>query len=330
MSTPTRIDTHAHFLPDFYREALSAAGHEKPDGMPAIPPWSESAHLSFMSEQGVTKSYLSISTPGVHLQPGDDAAAAKLARQCNNLAADLSRRHPAQFGSFASIPLPNIDLALAEIAYVFDELHADGITMLTNYHGVYLGDSRLEPMWSELNRRKAKVFLHPTTPCTCDAATGQVHRFQPMSYPNPMMEFFFDTTRAVVNLILTGTISRHPEITFLIPHCGAALPPLIDRFSSFATRILATDDVKFSVEDIYRIFRQRFYYDLAGFAMQNQIHGTLRWAGPDRLLYGSDFPYTPPQGIKFQADVMDKVAAELWSDEVIERVYNGNARALLG
>ena len=330
MSTPARIDTHAHFLPDFYREALTAAGHSQPDGMPAIPSWSESAHLSFMSDQGITKSYLSISTPGVHLQPGDDAAAAKLARQCNELAADLSRRHQGKFGSFASVPLPNIDLALAEITYVFDKLHADGITVLTNYHGVYLGDPCLEPVWAELNRRKAKVFLHPTTPCTCDATTGQVNRFKPMSYPNPMMEFFFDTTRAVVNLILTGTVDRHPDITFLIPHCGAALPPLIDRFSNFATRILANDDVKLSVENIRHIFRHRFYYDLAGFAMQNQIHGTLRWADPDRLLYGSDFPYTPPQGIKFQAEIMDEVAAELWNEEVTEKVYCGNAEALLG
>ncbi len=330
MSMPIRVDTHAHFLPDFYGEALAAAGHSQPDGMPAIPSWSESAHLSFMSDQGITKSYLSISTPGVHLRPGDDTAAAKLARQCNEHAADLSRRHPGKFGSFASLPLPNIDLALAEITYVFDELHADGITMLTNYHGVYLGDPCLEPVWTELNRRKAKVFFHPTTPCTCDATTGQVHRFKPMSYPGPMMEFFFDTTRAVFNLILTGTVDRHPDITFLIPHCGAALPPLIDRVSSFATHILASDNVKLSAENVRHIFRHRFYYDLAGFAMQNQIHGTLRWVGPDRLLYGSDFPYTPPQGIKFQADTMDKVAAELWSEETTKKVYSSNAEDLLG
>ena len=106
MSTSVRTDTHAHFLPDFYREALVAAGYGQLDGISAVPPWSESAHLSSRSDHGITKSYLSISSPGVHLEPGEDTAAAKLARLCNEHAADLSRRHPGKFGSFASIPLP--------------------------------------------------------------------------------------------------------------------------------------------------------------------------------------------------------------------------------
>jgi len=143
-----------------------------------------------------------------------------------------------------------------------------------------------------------------------------------------MMEFFFDTTRAVVNMILSGTISKYPDITVLIPHCGAVLTPLIDRFSNFASRILASDDADFNIEDIQRLFKQRFYYDLAGFSMQNQIHGTLRWAGSERLLYGSDYPYTPAEGIAFQVATMDEEAKKLWSEEVIGRVYAGNAKTL--
>ena len=319
-----RIDTHAHFLPDFYRNALVEAGHSKPDGMPAVPDWDEQKHLDFMKSQGISKSYLSISTPGVHF--GDDHKATILARQVNDQAARLTKLFPGRFGSFASLPLPDVSAALQEVTRASDELHADGFTLLTNYHGIYLGDTRLDPVFAELNLRKAKVFLHPTTGCS-PCIHGHPQPFRPLPYPSPVMEFFFDTARAVVNMILSGTVSRHPDITFLIPHCGAALPPLIDRFSMFATRILASDS-QIGVEEIHAIFRDRFYYDLAGFSMQNQVHGTLRWTGPERLLYGSDYPYTPAEGVTFQAAIMDEEAKKLWSDNVIKRVYALNADKL--
>lgn len=325
MAEIERIDTHAHFLPDFYCNALIEAGHSKPDGMPAIPAWDEQSHLDFMKANGISKSYLSISSPGVHF--GNDSKAGKLAREVNKFAASLAQRHSGKFGSFASLPLPDVDAALDEIAYAVDELHAEGFTLLTNYHGIYLGDDRFEPVFKELNKRHAKVFFHPTTGCSC--INGAPQPFKPLPYPSPMLEFFFDTARAVANLILSGTVSRYPNITFLIPHCGAVLPPLIDRFSNFAQKILVSNDVNVTVEDVHRFFRERFYYDLAGFSMQNQVHGILRFTGTDRLLYGSDFPYTPASGAAFQAAVMDEEAAKLWSDEVIEQVYAGNAKRLL-
>jgi 6-methylsalicylate decarboxylase len=323
MANSERIDTHAHFLPNFYRTALVESGNEKPDGMPVIPPWDPQSHLDFMKSQGISKSYLSISSPGVHF--GDDYAAKKLARECNTYAASLAKQHPGKFGSFACLPLPGVNEALEEIGYALDELHADGFVLLTNYHGIYLGDERFERVFSELDSRHAKVFFHPTTGCSC--INSQSQKFTPLPYPSPVMEFFFDTARAVVNLILTGTVSRYPNITYLIPHCGAVLPPLIDRFSNFATRILA-HDMDLTGEDIDHIFRERFYYDLAGFAMKDQIHGILRRTGPERLLYGSDYPYTPASGIAFQAKTMDQEIKKLFDEKLIGEIYAGNAQAL--
>ena len=323
MTMPERIDTHAHFLPDFYRQALIDAGHGQPDGMPAIPLWDADKHLKFMESQGISKSFLSISSPGIHF--GDDDKAKDLAKQVNDFAASLARLHPGKFGSFASLPLPDVERSLEEIARSQDELHADGFTLLSNYHGIYMGDPRFEPVFEELNRRKAKVFFHPTTGCSC--VDGKPQPFKPLPYPSPVMEFFFDTARAVVNLIMSGTVSRHPDIIFLIPHCGAVLPPLIDRFTHFATKILASN-VDFTAEDVEHFFKHRFYYDLAGFSMKNQVHGILRWTRTERLLYGSDYPYTPPDGIAFQAGIMDEEAKKIWSDEVIEQVYADNANNL--
>jgi predicted TIM-barrel fold metal-dependent hydrolase len=180
-----RIDTHAHFLPEFYHQAMIQDGHTTPDGMPAIPAWDEQSHVNFMNARGISKSYLSISSPGVHF--GDDAAAKKLTRDCNSHAAALSQRHAGKFGSFASLPLPDVNASLEEITYALDELHADGFTLLTNYRGIYLGDERFERIYVELNRRHAKVFLHPTTGCSC--IEGEPRPFKPLPYPAPRWNF---------------------------------------------------------------------------------------------------------------------------------------------
>jgi 6-methylsalicylate decarboxylase len=125
MANFKRIDTHAHFLPAFYSEAMQKGGHAKPDGTPAIPPWNENEHKAFMDEVGISESYLSISSPGVHF--GNDIEARDLARKVYEEAASISKRNPNRFGSFVSLPLPDIDGALAEIDYALDVLMQTGL-----------------------------------------------------------------------------------------------------------------------------------------------------------------------------------------------------------
>jgi predicted TIM-barrel fold metal-dependent hydrolase len=234
-----KIDVHAHFLPPFYRTACSENGHEKPDGMPAVPEWSEAAHLELMDRMNITKSFLSISTPGTHLDVKNQDLATQLARDTNAFAAELKRRKPERFGYFAFLPIPEIDFCVEEIRRSAEE-GCDGFVLLTNGHGHYLGDVEFDPIFAELNRRKAIVFIHPTTPClkcATDTADAVAQHATPLSgkYPNPMLEFFFDTTRAIANLFLSGTIQRCPDIRFIIPGLGGATPSLLSRWTGFST-----------------------------------------------------------------------------------------------
>ena len=154
---PGAIDVHTHFLTPRYREEAIAAGHVRPDGMPALPEWSDNEALSLMDAVGVSASILSISSPGVHF--GDDARARSLARHVNETAAKVVSDHPTHFGFFASLPLPDIDGALNEIAYAFDVLNADGVVLETNSAGAYPGDEALFPVLRELDGRSACVFI---------------------------------------------------------------------------------------------------------------------------------------------------------------------------
>nr|WP_315594776.1 amidohydrolase family protein [uncultured Cupriavidus sp.] len=288
-----RIDVHAHYIPEQYRAALEAAGHGKPSGMPAIPMWSAARHVAMMDHLDIATAMLSISAPGLHF--GDDAAARRLARYCNEEGASAVRAHPGRFGLFAALPLPDVAGSLGELHHAFDTLHADGVVMESNYHGIYLGDARFDPVFAELNRRKATVFIHPTDPyCACcqgqDAAA-----LPPLGYPYPMIEFIFDTTRAVFNLILSGTLEKFPDIRVIVPHAGAAIPVLGARVAAIGS-LLKLGHHKMRVDDAIR----SLYFDLAGVPEPVALGALLQVADPARILYGSDYPFTP-----------DPVAAEL-------------------
>ena len=280
------IDVHSHYLPDKYVDALVRAGHSKPSGMPGIPKWSVPEQIGMMDRFGIDAAVISVSAPGIHF--GDDAGARDLARYVNDEGARAVQLHPKRLGLFASLPLPDIDGSLREIEYAFDVLKADGVTLETNHNGVYLGSKRLDPVFCELNRRNAKIFIHPTNPhCTCCSNESAL---PPIGYPFPMIEFMFETARAVFNLILSGTLERHPNVQIIVPHAGAVIPVLADRVTGLSPALGL--DHPLNVTDFYKTLRT-LYYDLAGFPLPRQIGPLLQISDPKRIMYGSDWPFTP-------------------------------------
>ena len=319
--TTSRIDIHSHFLPDFYREALIAAKLSPPDGIAALPGWSEAEMLRTMDELDIERSYLMISSPGVHF--GDDAAARLLARQVNQEAARLVRAHPGRFGFFASTPLPDVQGALDEIAFALDELGADGIVFETNFHGLYLGDDVLAPVYQELDRRGAVLFLHPTAP-GCSCGCGQ-YPGKDMGYPAPMIEFIFDTTRSVTNMVLSGTLDRFANLRVIVPHAGAALPILAARIDLIGPMLTAPGAPR---PPLMRDALRRFHFDLAGVPVPEMLDALLSVADPSRLHFGSDWPFTPTSVCKDLAGALDG-AAQL-DGHLRADVYRNNALRLFG
>ncbi|WP_223262548.1 amidohydrolase family protein [Sphingobium sp. SCG-1] len=308
------IDVHTHFVPDAYRSAASAAGHVKPDGMPALPAWSEAEMLAMMNRLGIGTAILSISSPGVHF--GNDAAARQLARTVNTEAARLKSAHPARFGFFASLPLPDVEGALAEVTAAFDKLGADGVILESNSGGIYPGDPRFDPVYAELNRRGAVVLLHPTSPhCPGCIQPGP-------TVPAPVLEFMFETTRAVTNLVLTRCIERYPQIRFIIPHAGAAMPVLVDRIAMAAAIMPGMAGT--SPDAILATLR-KLHFDLAGAPVPRLLTALRSFADPEHLLYGSDWPFTPEAAV---TKLLARLKVSLASDGDAQAIFSGNARRL--
>jgi predicted TIM-barrel fold metal-dependent hydrolase len=281
MTEAGRIDVHAHFVPPAWRAALEDAGLDRPDGMPGLPPWDTALALEAMDQAGIATAILSITSPGVHVT-NDDRHTIALARTANESAAEAARDHPGRFGGFASLPLPNVDAALSELEYALDELELDGVVLMTNVDGMYLGDPSHEPLFAELDRRGAAVFVHPTSPACSDCTS--------LGYARPLMEFVFDTARTIMHLILSGALAKYPNMKIVVPHSGGALPVLADRVGGATA---AMPGIAERAPHGITGHLQRLWYDVALSTSPIQIAAVRGLVGPDRLMFGTDWPMCP-------------------------------------
>ncbi len=276
MSAPHRIDVHQHVVPPFYAEALSDVGGD-PSGS-VTPDWSPERAIEMMDAQEIATGILSLSTPSVVGWAGDARRA--IARRVNEYVAEVVKDRADRFGFFATLPLPDIDGALAEIDYALGTLRADGVVLLANYGGTYLGDPSLEPMWAELDQRKAVVFEHP------GAAPGQPPLPPAAGVAPPMVDFPFETTRSAVQLVLNGVLDRHPRVSVILSHAGGFLPYAAMRFAELA----GVFDPKAPKPESFLASARRFYYDTAlssGYALPT----LTAFAGIEHILFGTDSPY---------------------------------------
>ena len=322
-SAGRRIDLHHHFMPPVYRQALQAAGMTLADSPRGLPDWSEQAMSAMMDDLSIERASISIASPGMNF--GDNAAARKLARQVNEEGARLARAHSGRIGFFASTPLPDVAGAVDEVVYALDRLGADGVVFQTNFNGLYLGDHALEPVYAELDKRKAVLFIHPTTPhlsCGCGAPGHDLAvNNQSLGYPNALVEFIFETTRTVTNMVLSGVLTRFPNMRLLVPHAGAALPLLTSRIDTIAS--MQGRGATPSMREALR----RMHFDLAGMPLPEMLTALLSVADPARIHYGSDWPYTPVPACRALARALDETP--LLSPALRAGIMHGNAEALL-
>lgn len=270
------VDVHHHILPDFFFRETNDA--HNPVGGIAPPPWDPDLMISFMDEAGIDVAVTSISTPGVHV--GDDAKARSLARRCNELAAQLVEAHPSRLGGFAALPLPDVDGALEELAYALDTLRLDGVVVFSNSNGVYLGDARFEPVFAELERRKAVVFVHPTA-----SPDPSAHH---LGLPDSLIDFTADTTRAIAHMHYSNRFARTPSVKYIFSHAGGTAPYLAGRWGIVdEMNVIPGGEERGPVADTLR----RLYWDTA-LSYGDPILRMLRdVVGMDQVLFGSDFPY---------------------------------------
>ena len=270
------IDLHHHVIPGFYWEASNEGGNAAGGITP--PRWSLDGALAYLDEAEIDVAVPSISTPGVHF--GDDAAARTLARRVNEYLAGIKRNRPDRFGAFAALPLPDVDGSLDAIAYAFDVLELDGVSMFTNAGGRYLGDARFDPVFAELQRRAAVVFVHPTASPDPIAHT--------LELPDSLLDYPADTSRAIAKLHYSSTFARTPDVRYVLSHAGGTIPYLASRFAIVDQMdVIPGADERGAFADIL----PRLYWDTASAFSDPVLHLLRSVAGLDNVVFGTDYPY---------------------------------------
>jgi 6-methylsalicylate decarboxylase len=270
-----RIDTHHHMIPPDYRDMLRQAGIDEAGGR-ALPDWSAEASLQTMADLDIATAILSVSTPGTTFLP-DPADAAALARDLNDDTAALVAAQPDRFGFFATIPMPHVDESVVETVRALDDLRADGVVLLANNAGTYLGQDGQDDLYAALDERSAVVFIHPA-----DLPGPTVPGVAPFA-----ADFLLDTTRAAYLLVRNGIRREYPNIKFVLSHAGGFVP-----YASHRMAVAIMGDTGASPVDTLDDFTG-FYFDTALSSSAAALPTLLAFAKPGHITFGSDWPFAP-------------------------------------
>lgn len=304
------IDVHHHPVPPFYlaenRDRI--AGSRGGEITRAWLDWTPEASLAAMDAHNVATAMLSLTSPGAWF--GDTEVARKTARRFNEYSAELACQHRGRFGFFAAIPLPDIDGSLRELSYALDVLGADGVGVLSSYDDKWLGDPVYRPVFEELHRRGAIVFVHPTAPACCQTLMPGI--------ATPMLEVPHDTARTAVSLLFSGTLAQFTNIRFILCHAGGSLSVMARRIVQYAARNLA-DTVPNGVE--YEL--KRLYYDIAVGGHRPAIAALQSLVPITQILFGSDHPFRP------LAETADTIGDLGLSTSELRAIGRDNALALI-
>ena len=298
------IDIHHHLFPQSYVDAITGLGQ------PAPPAWNPGSSIDEMDASGIAMAVMSLAPPNVNFP--DPELARRLAREVNEYGTKLKEAFTDRFGLFAVLPLPDVDASLKEIEYAFGTLRAEGIGLMTSYGDRWLGDVDFQPVWEELNRRKAVVYTHPHSPdCCANLNTG---------VPATDIEWATDTTRTIASLLFTGTAAHFPEIRWIFSHGGGTMPYLLSRFQYEEQTHKEREKVlpKGLMHEL-----NRFYYDTAQANHPGALAALSKVAPPSQLLFGTDFPY------RKGAEVLGGLAAQKFPAKDLRAIQRDNALRLL-
>ncbi|MEW2483502.1 amidohydrolase family protein [Mycobacterium sp. NPDC049093] len=270
-----RIDTHHHMIPPDYRKALQKAGIDDAGGR-ALPEWSSEGSLQTMAELEVATAILSVSTPGTTFLP-NQADAAALAIDLNDFGAELFASQSDRFGFFATLPMPHVEAATTEAIRALDTLGADGVVLLANNAGTYLGQDGQDELWAALDVRSAVVFIHPA-----DLPAPTVPGVPPFA-----TDFLLDTTRAAYLLVRNGIRHKYSNIKFILSHAGGFVP-----YASHRMAVAITGETGRSPADVLDDFAS-FYFDTALSSSAAALPTLLAFAKPGHITFGSDWPFAP-------------------------------------
>jgi 6-methylsalicylate decarboxylase len=307
------IDTHHHYYPPAYQKALAEReGQNNGSRLGIQLTWRREQDIDEMDKNGIATAMLALGSTSSLSFGGGAKTAEYMARLCGEFAAEMVRDRPGRYGLFAPLSMIDIDATLKEIEYAIDTLKADGVNLQTNYGDKWLGDPVYKPVLEELNRRKAVVFVHPLAASCCgNLSIGAIPA---------VIEVPHDTTRTVVSLLLSGTLTQLRDIKWLFSHGGGTIPFLAGRIEAFYDKRARAPN-GFAPDGIEAEFR-RLNYDTANVTHPAAMAALMKLVPVSQITYGSDYPY-------FALDQINNLRQLNLAAADLDAIMSGNATRLV-
>lgn len=279
------IDVHSHYFPPALQEVTNKALSTVGSGMipDSVRNWSPSRLVETMDQVGIRTSVVHATWHPEMLEL-DQATRRTIARASNDFGARMRQDHPGRVDFFGFVPMPVVEDALPEIAYCFDELKTPGITMMTSYDGRWPGDPAFAPILEELNRRRAVVLVHPHFAKCCS------NLMPPYEILTGVIEWPYDTGRAVFSLLVSGSFAKYPDIQWIFCHSGGPIPALAGRIRNLLG-IMPRDRLQAIAPQGIDHELQRLYYETANGTSGPTMAALLDYVPPTQVLFGTDYPY---------------------------------------
>ncbi|MFG2045082.1 amidohydrolase family protein [Dactylosporangium sp. NPDC048998] len=307
----TIVDFHHHAPLASYVSRLTALGIQAQPGAP-FPTWEPADSVRVMDRLGIDLAVLSVASPGFYF--GDQAFTTSLCQDTNDELTEVVRDGNGRFAAVACLPLPSVDAALAEVERVFDRPEFVGVGLLTSYAGSYVGHPRFDGLLEALNDRGALVHVHPVLPAWWPEGEIPIR-------PS-VLEYLFDSTRLITNLLLTEVPRRFPRVRWIFSHCGGAMPAVAPRM------VLAEGMPELATVAPQGVLRAlaAFSYDTALSHTAADLGALLSFIDDSRVVLGTDFPFSSAD------EVAERFALlrEFLGDTHRSAVLSANARELLG
>jgi predicted TIM-barrel fold metal-dependent hydrolase len=303
------VDVHCHFFSPELKANWRPGGDAPP---PNIANWTPERLIEEMDRSGVAQSVLSLASAPLHWLAAPQEMRG-LVRSANEYGAQLVADHKNRHAQFAFIMCCDVEGSLREIEYAFDTLGVSGIEIATSFGDKWPGDPAFAPVFEELNRRKALVYFHPLAPYCCENLLPGAH--------SSWLEYPFDTTRAIVSLLVNGAFQKYPDIRFVFSHGGGALPMLASRIEALSRHSKAREHIA-PGGDPMNVFG-KLYFETANATSAPQLAALRAFTSTDRLMFGSDFPY-----VTMGENLAGLRAGGLPPDD-LRLIEEGNARRLI-
>ncbi|HKI96181.1 MAG TPA: amidohydrolase family protein [Gemmatimonadales bacterium] len=321
------VDFHNHFFPPEYLDALRtgptmvrvSVDH---DGNPvlrypgdynvAVPGHRDIAYRAEVLErEGVDRQVLTLTTPGTHVEVPQRAV--ELARLVNDAFAEIAATRSNHYTALATLPLNDPAASARELERAVTELGLPGAMLFSNVNGLALADNRFQPLYECADRLGAVLYIHPTNPVGVEAMTDY--------WLMPLLGFLFDTSLAAAKLIFSGTLERFPRIRWVLAHLGGTLPYVAERLDR---GFEAFPECRAHIERPPSTYLKDLYYDTVNFD-PHALGLALAFAGPDRLLAGSDYPHR----IGSLHGMLSSIRALDLPEDERAAILGGNAERLL-